>query len=276
MSSTAVPAAPAIDDVLADLALQTRRLRLAAWIFGVAGMLVTAVVAGLPGDLWRWRLVSVAVGLAIGFAYSLAVRPLWRLRREPVLTTMPSGFATAASPRHHAALVYLLAAAGYAWGVGGYGATLGLVLLAASVGQRPARIVITPGAVLVRRLRTRRVPWAQLAWVRVTSSGLTDELSLAVDRPGSGLTTVRARLDLLDIDPAFLVHLLRHYHAVPEDRTAIGAPAELARRRALFLGPEGADARAALAEPDPADDRPALLDAERAGEGGPPLAAESA
>ena len=47
MSSTAVPTAPAIDDVLADLALQTRRLRIAAWAVGGAGLLVTAAVAGI-------------------------------------------------------------------------------------------------------------------------------------------------------------------------------------------------------------------------------------
>ncbi|GAA1413563.1 hypothetical protein GCM10009662_58240 [Catellatospora coxensis] len=238
-----MPAAPAIDDLLADLALQTRRLRVAAWAVGGAGLLAAAVVAELPGDLWIGRLASGATVVATCLGYLLAVRPLWRLRRAPVLTPLaPSGFTTAASPRHHANVAYLLAVAGFAWGVDPYVAVPLVLLLAALVGLRPARIVLTPGAVLVRRLRTRRVPWAQLTVVRVTSSGLADELSLTVDVPGRGLGTVRARLDRFDVDQEFLVHTLRHYAAVPEDRTAIGAPAELARRRAAYLADAGRSA----------------------------------
>lgn len=242
MSSTAVPAAPAIDEILADLALQTRRLRIAAWVAGAAGLPVAAVVVASLPDVWTGQLLSGAVVLATGIGHHLAVRPLWRLRRAPVLAPLAhSGFVTAASPRSHAAPAFLLALAGYAWGMGAYGAAFGALLLAVLVGPRPARVVLTPAAVLVRRFRTRRVPWAQLTGVRVTNSGLADELSLAVDVPGRGPGTVRAPLHLLDVDSAFLIHLLRHYAAVPEDRTAIGAPAELARRRAAYLAVSAAD-----------------------------------
>jgi hypothetical protein len=240
MSSTAVPAAPAIDEILADLALQTRRQRIAAWAAGGAGLPAAAVVASLPDNVWIGQLLSGAVALSIVVGHHLAVRPLWRLRRAPVLAPLaPAGFVTAASPRSLAAPAYLLTLAGYAWGVGADGVAVGALLLAVLTGLRPARVVLTPGAVLVRRLRTRRVPWAQLTGVRVTNSGLADELSLAVDVPGRGLGTVRAPLNPLDVDRAFLLHLLRHYAAVPEDRTAIGAPAELARRRRDYLAAPG-------------------------------------
>lgn len=246
MSSTAVPAAPAIDEVLADLALQTRRLRIAAWAVGGAGLLVTAFVAGVRDDsAWVWRTVAAMAALATFFGYAVLTRPFWRQRRGQVLAPsgMPPGFATASSPLSHALTALLLAAAGFALGSGTPGAALALVLLAALTSFRPARIVVTPSTLLVRRIMTRSVPWNQLTGVRVTTSGGVAELSLAVDRPGRVPGTVRIRLATLDVDPAFLVHLVRHYLAVPEDRTAIGAPAELARRRAAYLvtGASGVD-----------------------------------
>ncbi|WP_144118924.1 hypothetical protein [Catellatospora sichuanensis] len=243
MSSTAVPAAPAIDEVLADLALQTNRLRIAAWAVGGAGLLVTAAVANIPGDAAAlWRLVAMLVSVATPFAYIFAVRPLWRLRRQPMLTPSDSrlGFVTVVGPPGHALTAFVLAGGGILLGLGRPGAAfaLALVLLAVLMSLRPTRIVVTPSALRVRsRLRTRSVPWARLTGVRVTGAG--DDLRLAVDRAGRAPGTVRLRLAALDVDPAFLVHLLQHYRTVPEDRTAIGAPAELARRRAAYLASSG-------------------------------------
>ncbi|MEU8079740.1 hypothetical protein AB0B31_30365 [Catellatospora citrea] len=243
MSSTAVPAAPAIDEVLADLALQTRRLRIAAWAVGGAGLLIAAGVASIPGEpATLWRLVAaMTVSVATPLAYIFTVRPLWRLRGQPSFTPSDSrlGFVTVVGPLGHALTAFLLAGAGIAVGLGTPGATiaLALVLLAGLTSVWPVRIVVTPSRLRVRsQAWTRSVPWTQLTGVRVA----TGALSLAVDRPGRGSGTVRLRLATLDVDPAFVAHLLQHYRTVPEDRTAIGAPAELARRHAAYLAGSGA------------------------------------
>ncbi|MEV0455989.1 hypothetical protein [Catellatospora methionotrophica] len=244
MSSTAVPVAPAIDEALAGLALQTRRLRIAAWAVGGAGLLVTALIAGIRDDTaWVWRSVAAIVALGVSFGYAIAVRPLRRWRRPPLLlpSATTSGFVTAAAPVSHAPTALLLAVAGFALGSGATWTALAVALLAAAVSLRPQQVAVTPSALRVRRIFTRSVPWAQLEDLRVTTSGGRDVLTLVVDRPGRPPGSVRIALAALDVDPAYLLHLSQHYRAVPQDRTAIGAPAELDRRRAAYLAVAAAD-----------------------------------
>ncbi|MEV4413981.1 PH domain-containing protein [Catellatospora sp. NPDC049609] len=257
MSSTAVPAEPAVDDLLSALASQNRRLLLAAWAVGGAGLALCAGLAGQPG--WSWRLVAAGTALATLFAYLGVAHLLWRVRRPAALApvTMPQGFTALGSPVAYARGVPALAGAGLALGVGQRITALLLLLLAALLIHLQPRLLVTPGGVTVRRVLSRSLPWAHLTGVRVTSRGGIAELSLATAVPNRPAGTVRLALPSLDVDRAFLVHLLLHYLAVPEDRTAIGAPAELSRRRATF--------------PRPAVDRPADELAELLGEDEPLL-----
>ncbi|GAB4047828.1 hypothetical protein GCM10028775_09240 [Catellatospora paridis] len=246
-----MPAAPAIDEVLADLARQTRRLRITAWVVGGAGLLGAAVLAGVAGETWMWRTVSAMTAPAATLVYLVAVLPLWRLRRAQALLPigLPVGFTTAASPVGYARVVFVLAAAGFAWGAGATAVAITAVLLAVVLGLWPVRIVVTPGGLTVRSVRSRRVAWAQLADVRVTAAHGIDRLVLTVDRPGSTTGTVRVALGPLDVDRAFLASLLTHYRAVPEDRTAIGAPTELGRRRTAHRAAAAAPAAALRVDP---------------------------
>lgn len=243
MSSTAVPAAPAIDEILADLALRTRRLSAAVWGLGGVGLLVTVSSGAVGGDaIWRLA-VSKFTAVLMVLGYLVFARKLWRDSAQALLAPsgLPLGFATVAGPRHHLATTITLAMSAVMLGQGpprvlgtlSLGVALAFLLFAVLLTLRPVRIMITPGGLLVRRIRTRSVPWAHLTGVRV-SAGM-NELALSVDRPGRVPGSMRIGLRLVDADPAFLVHLVRHYLAVPEDRTALGAPAELARHRAAYL-----------------------------------------
>lgn len=240
MSSTAVPAEPAVDDLLHHLASQNRRLLIAAWAVGGAGLIITAAVAGVPGPGWVWRTVSALAALATLVAYFGLVHLLWRVRRPAALApvTLPQGFAAFTSPVVYARGTLALAGAGFALGGGQLLTAAGLVLLAGLLIHRPPRLVVTPGGVSVRRIRTRLVPWARLAGVQVRPRGGVAELSLWTDGSGRPGGVLRVALPRFDVDRDFLVRLLQHYRAVPEDRTAVGAPAELARRRAVAPAPD--------------------------------------
>ncbi|MFC7763482.1 hypothetical protein ACFQY4_39625 [Catellatospora bangladeshensis] len=239
MSSTAAPAAPADGDLLRHLASQNRRLLVAAWAVGGAGLIITAAVAGVPGPGWVWRTVSALAALATLVVYFGAVHLLWRVRRPAALApvTLPQGFAAFTSPVVYARGTLALAGAGFALGGGQPLTASALVVLAALLIHHPPRLLVTPGGVSVRGLRTRTVPWARLTGVQVRPRGGVAELSLWTE-PATGPSGVlRVTLPKFDVDREFLVRLLQHYRAVPEDRTAIGAPAELARRRAAVPPP---------------------------------------
>lgn len=230
MPSTAALDVVATDADIAALRVQARRLAVTAWAFGLVGLTVTAAVqATAPGRV-AWA-GAAATTLAAPAAYALLVGRTRRIRRPAVLPPggMPPGFVTAATPGPSAFGVFLLACAGLPLGAA---ARIGLILLAALAVHRPARVALLPGRVVVRRLRTRSVPWSQIVGEPAVAAG---ELSLAVNRPDGSGAMLRVPLRGLDVDPDFLRALVRHYLAVPEDRTAIGVPAELARRRAAHL-----------------------------------------
>ncbi|GIG02848.1 hypothetical protein Cci01nite_79410 [Catellatospora citrea] len=251
-------AAPAIDELLADTALRARWLRAAAWSLGGVGLLVTISAGAIGGDaMWR-PAVSTFTAIVVVVGYLVAARRLWRKGAQALLVPsgLPLGFTTVAGPRQHVMTTVALAASGVMLGQGAparlgtlsLGVALAFLLLAVLLTLRPVRITITPVGLLVRRIRTRSVPWTHLTSVQVPA-GVNDLLSMAVDRPGRMPVTLRIGLRVVDVDPAFLAHLVRHYLDVPEDRTAIGAPAELARRRAEFLAAENAEDAGAAAVP---------------------------
>lgn len=241
MSSTAVPAEPAVGDLLRHLASQNRRLLGAAWMVGGAGLICAAAVAAVPGPGWVWRTVSGLAALAALVVYFAVIHLLWRVRRPAALlpVTVPQGFAALTSPVVYARGTFALAAAGFALGGGRWLAAAGLVVLAALLIHRPPRLTVTPAGVTVRQIRTRTVSWAWLTGVHVHPRRGVAELSLWTDPPGRPSGVLRVALPAFDVDREFLVRLLQHYRAVPEDRTAVGAPAELARRRAA--GPPPGD-----------------------------------
>ncbi|GAA1378001.1 hypothetical protein GCM10009661_48750 [Catellatospora chokoriensis] len=226
------------------------------WSLGGACLLVT-ISAGAIGGGAMWRpAVSIFTAVVMVVVYLVVARKLWREHAQALLVPsgLPLGFTTVAGPRHHLMTTVSLAASAVMLGQGSpaalgtlsLGVALAFMLLALLLTWRPVRITITPGGLLVRRIGTRSVPWAHLTGAHA-AAGANDPLSLAVDRPGRERGTLRVGLRVVDADPAFLAHLVRHYLDVPEDRTAIGAPAELARRRAGFLAAE--DAGTATASP---------------------------
>ncbi|MBV1848582.1 hypothetical protein [Catellatospora tritici] len=231
---------PAAATLISRLRLQERALGRCAWLYGLVGLIATALwVRSAPARTGWTADVGIALIALLLLAAFLITAARVRQVRMPTglgLHGRPPGFSAADRPTLYAGAVLLLCLAGTADDPAEYGAAIVMVLLAALIVFRPRRVTLHHDKLTVRRLRRVDIAWPWLTGV-VWTPEQPRELHLALSRPGGREDVLRVRVDPLEVEPGFLAYLIEHYRTVPHDRTAIGTSAELARRLAAYPSP---------------------------------------
>ncbi|MDI1459417.1 hypothetical protein QEZ54_00400 [Catellatospora sp. KI3] len=231
---------PAAATLISRLRLQERALGRFAWLYGLAGLVATALWLRSAPARTGWvadaGIALIALLLLTAFLITAARVRQVRMPAGLSLHGSPPGFSAADRPTLYAGAVLLLCLAGTVDDPAEYGVGVAMAVLAALIVLRPRRVTLHHDKVSVRRLRRVDIAWPSLTGVVWTPTA-PRELHLALSRPGRREEVLRVRVDPLEVEPGFLAYLIEHYRTVPHDRTAIGTSAELARRLAAYPSP---------------------------------------